>query len=73
MEEEYHRLSRQEFLELTRNSADPQPRGRVTRDGMNRDLTDRELSSRIRHRNSEGKDTYLLRLEYNRRLRQREL
>jgi hypothetical protein len=66
-------LSRDELANFTQRSVDPTPWGRVTRDGMNANLTDSELTSRIQQRNAEGKPTYLLRLEYQRRLGQREL
>lgn len=80
MENEYtsstktsQRISRDGLSNLTQNSVDPKPFGRVTRDGMNMDLTDVELVGTIEERNSLNKPTYLLRLEYERRLRQRGL
>ena len=65
------KLSRSKLANLTTHSVDPEPLGRITRDGMNSNLTDSELAQRIKSRNDLYKPTYLLRLEYNRRLNQR--
>lgn len=65
-------LSREELDRFTGKSKDPEPRGLITRPNDNVDLTDEELRSRIIERNPD-KPTYLLRREYERRLRQRGL
>lgn len=66
-------LSREELLKHTAQSIDPVPLGAITRPYDNVDLTDEELCCRIEKRNKEGKSTFLLRAEYDRRLRQRGL
>ena len=58
---------------FTHASVDPKPLGPVVRIYDNVELTDEELRQRIEERNRQGKPTYLLRLEYERRLRQRGL
>jgi hypothetical protein len=64
-------LSRDELNRLTRNSADPTGVGPVLSHFENVDLTDGELLQRIEERNRDNKPTYKLRLEYERRLKQR--
>lgn len=64
-------LTGQELDLFTKGSVDPDGWGPVRRDGMNRDLSDQDLRSTIAQRNEQGKPTYLLRLEYKRRLEER--
>lgn len=66
-------LSKEELERLTNESVDPKPLGRITRPHDNVGLRDDELCSKIEERNSQGKPTYLLRMEYERRLHQRGL
>lgn len=66
-------LSREQLDKLTRDSVDPTPLGSVRRPFDNVDLTDDDLVRTIEERNSQRKPTYLLRLEYDRRLKQRGL
>gem|GEM_PF-2472298 len=66
-------LSRNELNCLTANSVDPTGWGPVRSHFENVDLTDEELVQRIKERNRAGKPTYKLRLEYERRLKQRSL
>ncbi len=57
---------------LSTNSVDPKPLGQIIRSvHENSDLTDTELVKRIEKRNKQGKPTYMLRQEYQRRLNQR--
>lgn len=65
-------LSKEGLDRLTRKSVDPSPRGTVVRKFHNVDLTDEDLVQRIEKRNKECKPTYLLRMEYQRRLNQRQ-
>ncbi len=64
-------LSREELKKFNRESVDPQPWGPIVRGSDNVDLTDEELCRRIEQRIKEGKPTALLRLEYRRRLNER--
>jgi hypothetical protein len=64
-------LSRDELRILTEQSVDPTGWGPVTRPFDNAELNDSELRQRIISRNRNEQPTYLLRLEYDRRLRQR--
>ena len=66
-------LSREELNQMTKASVDPKGFGPVTRPHDNADLTDSELRQSILDRNAAQKPTYLLRSEYERRLRQRGL
>jgi urease accessory protein UreE len=66
-------LSREELNTFTREAVDPTPEGPVRRTFDNVDLTDDELVRRIMERNEQRKPTFLLRLEYERRLGQRGL
>jgi hypothetical protein len=66
-------LSRDELAKLTEGSVDPSPLGRITRPHDNVELTDEELRVKIEDRNAQRKPTYLLRMEYERRLHQRNL
>lgn len=66
-------LSRAELEQLNRESVDPQPLGRVVNMYDNVDMSDEELVEKIRQRNKDRKPTYKLRMEYERRLRQRNL
>lgn len=61
-------LSQEELDRFTRESVDPQPINLVVRRFDNVGLSDSELRRRILERNQKGKLTYLLRLEYQRRL-----
>ena len=65
-------LSYDELLDLTENCVDPHPVNAVVRGDMNAGLTDEELVEKIISRNNSGKPTYLLRLEYRKRLEQRQ-
>lgn len=65
-------LSREDLDIYTSQCVDPTP-DEVCRPAHNVDLTDRELVERINSRNGANKPTYLLRMEYERRLRQRGL
>jgi hypothetical protein len=64
-------LSETELAAFTANSVDPSPWGPVRREGMNAHLSDAALRALIVSRNMEGKPTYLLRQEYERRLGER--
>jgi hypothetical protein len=64
-------LSREELDKFTRESVDPKPLGPVQRSFHNVGLGDGELRRRIIERNRDRKPTYLLRMEYERRLGQR--
>jgi hypothetical protein len=64
-------LSREELDKFTRESVDPKPLGPVQRPVHNVGLSDSELRRRIIERNRDRKPTYLLRMEYERRLGQR--
>ena len=66
-------LSRDELNQLTRNSVDPTGFGPVRSHFENVNLTDEQLRQSIEQRNQAGKPTYKLRLEYERRLKQRGL
>jgi hypothetical protein len=66
-------LSRNELNRLTGDSVDPTGFGPVRSHFENVDLTDEELVQRIKERNRVRKPTYKLRLEYERRLKQRGL
>ena len=66
-------LSREELQIFTLNSVDPVPRGVISRPFHNTEISDNELRKRIIERNKSGKPTYLLRMEYDRRLKQRGL
>lgn len=66
-------LSRAELEQLNRESVDPQPLGRVVNIYDNVDMSDEELVAKIKQRNKDRKPTYKLRMEYERRLKQREL
>jgi hypothetical protein len=66
-------LSRDELNRLTRNSVDPTGFGPVRSHFENVNLTDEQLIQTIEERNRERKPTYKLRLEYERRLKQRGL
>lgn len=66
-------LSREELERFTRESVDPHPWGNVQRPFDNVGLSDGELRRRIIERNRERKPSYLLRMEYERRLTQRGL
>ncbi len=68
----HEELSWKELYDLTQNSVDPKPFNTVRRSFDNANLSDSELVSRIQERNSQNKSTYLLRLEYERRLGNRE-
>lgn len=63
-------LSWKELMNLTEDSVDPHPFNTVVRSNMNTGLSDKELVRTIKTRNRQRKPTYLLRLEYQRRLRQ---
>jgi hypothetical protein len=63
-------LSRNRLDFLTHCSADPCPRGEMVRVNMNKELSDLELDSLTADRIMQGKDTALLREEYDRRLRE---
>jgi hypothetical protein len=64
-------ISREELDKFTQESVDPNALGPIRRPFDNVELTDDELVTRIKERNREGKPTYLLRMEYERRLRHR--
>ena len=64
-------LSREELDAFTRDAVDPTPLGPIQRPYHNTGLSDRELRETIRARNAKGEPTYLLRMEYERRLGQR--
>jgi hypothetical protein len=64
-------LSRMELAAFTADSVDPTPWGPVRREGMNAHLSDAALRALIVSRNTQRKPTYLLRQEYDRRLRER--
>lgn len=65
-------LSKKELERLTGESVDPmKPFGHITRSHDNVGLTDDQLCSKIEELNSQRKPTYLLRMEYERRLRRR--
>lgn len=64
-------LSRKDLENLTNASVDPTGWGPVRRTNDNEGLSDVELRRKIVDRNLEGKPTYLLRLEYERRLEER--
>lgn len=66
-------LSREELDKYTSESVDSRPLGRITRRHDNVDLADDELRQRIKERNEQRKPTFLLRMEYERRLNQRGL
>lgn len=66
-------LSRDELNQLTAGSVDPAGWGPVRSHFENVNLTDEQLVQRIKGRNRERKPTYKLRLEYERRLKQRGL
>lgn len=66
-----NKLSIDELEELTSNSVDPSPFGKYVNRFDNVDLTDEALINKIKERNEEGKPTYKLRMEYQRRLDQR--
>jgi len=66
-------LSREELRELTVGSIDPNPTGRVVRRFNDVERTDEDLVAVIKSRNRAKKPTYLLRMEYARRLDQRGL
>jgi hypothetical protein len=66
-------LSREELERFTRESVDPHSWGNVQRPFDNVGLSDGELRRRIIERNRERKPSYLLRMEYERRLTQRGL
>jgi hypothetical protein len=63
-------LSREELDKFTSASLDPKAGGPVRRPFDNVDLTDEELVSRLKERTG-VKPTFLLRVEYERRLKQR--
>lgn len=65
-------LSRKELNEFDLKAVDRENTGEIRRPYDNADLTDSELRRRIIQRNEERKNTYLLRMEYGRRLYQRE-
>ena len=67
---EDYKLSRIELETLTDASVDPRPFGRITRAGMNSELTNYELVEKIKQRNKQGRPTYLLRQEYETRLKE---
>lgn len=71
--EEEEGISREELDKFTQESVDPNALGPIRRPFDNVELTDDELVARIKERNREGKPTYLLRMEYERRLRHRGL
>jgi hypothetical protein len=65
-------MNQGELDNLTENSVDPQPLGKIRRSvHENSGLTDTELVNTIKTRNEQGKPTYMLRQEYQRRLNQR--
>lgn len=66
-------LSREELNRLNSESVDPKPFGSITRPYDNVDMKDEDLAEKISARNRAGKPTFLLRMEYDRRLRQRGL
>lgn len=66
-------LSRAELEQLNRESMDPQPLGRVVNIYDNVEMSDEELVAKIKQRNKDRKPTYKLRMEYERRLKQRGL
>jgi len=61
-------LSHEELRRMTRESIDPHSLGRITRPHDNANLSNEELIRRIESRNAQGKPTFLLRTEYERRL-----
>jgi hypothetical protein len=65
-------LSQDDLDILTRDAADPIPTGPIQRPFHNVEISDRELRRRIVERNRDHKPTYLLRMEYARRLAQRQ-
>lgn len=64
-------LSQAELDAFTAASVDPTPTGPIRRPFDNTGLSDAKLRQTIAQRNREGKPTYLLRMEYGRRLAQR--
>jgi hypothetical protein len=66
-------ISREELEQLNNESVDPQPLGRVVNIYDNVDISDEELVAKIKQRNKDRKPTYKLRMEYERRLKQRSL
>jgi len=66
-------LSRNELDRFDNESVDPHGWGPVCRGDMNRELSDYEICRRIEERTEAGRPTYLLRLEYDRRLRECDL
>ena len=64
-------LSREELDRFTLESVDRTPINDIRRPYHNTGLSDRELRDTIRERNSQKKPTFLLRMEYERRLAQR--
>lgn len=66
-------LSWDELKELTDNSVDPLPFNKVVRKYNDTWRTDEDLVATIKTRNERRLPTYLLRMEYKRRLEQRGL
>lgn len=66
-------LSWEELMELTADSVDPRPFNEVVRKYNDTWRTDEDLVVTIKTRNGRRLPTYLLRMEYKRRLEQRGL